>query len=660
MRTLIFKTAIVKQLVFALLVMSPLFSQSFNSLPDWARPHVVATAQESAPPEADAWVLLDRTEFAYTGQGEIVFQRFRLVRVLTDNAFDEGSFVIQGLGGKASKVKQLKGWNLRPDGDVERVNVDDATVLTTSEAVLTGASLRRLVRGSLVAWQSQERFNSPMGPVGEVDILERHPIRRWELELAKQSGWFTNLRDVKVEMDLRGFQPWVKGFEQVPGKFLALSCLPAISAEEGARPHPRNGLPRVVVRFTDPGLTAVPDLGQGWDGMAAWATKHFEGMHNPFPALPAGTTLERLNAIRKLMRDQLVYKQFYLAPERGWVPEEPAEVGRKRYGDCKDLARFFVSAARAAGCQAFPVLCRIEHGAVEEQEPLTPYAFNHAIAAVKLEATLNLPAEVNTDRGRFLIVDLTERYQPLGWLGSAHAGRRVLICTPQGGIWATIPKEATTEGRIQVQLKGALNWQGHLSGNLTVTEAANALGLRGVAHEGDPEALRKHLLKNLLDLPPTARLDVISQSQPLLVDQPFEVVVRIEQPNAFRSQGGEGTLPGWFFPWVPGPIQKVGMPRRLPVQAHQGTIFECQAEITSALTLQPLMPRFQANTDLRNLRWEIHTEPRETGCLIRWTLSSQKKAAFFNLPDQEKGVQAWKADRATMRKLFTEGLAFKL
>ena len=647
--------------VLVCLAASQLWSQDLSKLPEWARPHAMAAVKEQAPAGADAWVLLDRTEFAYTGRGEIAIQRLRLVRVLTEKALGQGTYLLGGLGGKASRVKSLKGWNLRPDGGVERIAKDNAVVVTSGDGTMTGAALPNVSRGSLVAWQSLQLLQSPMGPIGEVDPMEDYPVRRWELELAKQEGWFSNLKRVKVQMDLRGFAPWISSPEVVPEQSVKLSNLAALPSDEGSHPHSRNYLPRVVVRFLDPELSDVPALDQGWDSLARWFSQRYQGSFNPFPAPLTGTPLERLQGIRKHMRDQFIYKQFYLSAERGWIPEEPGEVGRKRYGDCKDLAFYLVASARASGFQAFPVLCRIVEGALEKDEPLSPYAFNHVIAGVKLETSLGLASEVETPQGRFLLIDLTERYNPIGQMGQAHMGRRVMICLEKGALWVQVPGQAIVHPKVRVQLKGELNLLAHLKGTLSVEETGNALGLRSTLQEGGPKALKDYLLQSLLDLPPGAALEVVSHGIPLEVLRPLEVVLRVDLPEAFQVRGGEGTLPGFFFPGIPAQIQKMGKPRRLPVQTLQGSLVECAAELKVGTPLQPVLPSLHFDSALRRLDWSVSAEPLEMGgCLLRWTLTNQRKAADFPIPDQEKGVQAWKQDRSAMQKLFRDGLAFKV
>src|SRR6185437_13662003 len=158
-----------------------------------------------------------------------------------------------------------------------------------------------------------------------------------EVEAAKKGGWFTSLKDVKVELETRHFSPWIPVFTSEQGVKLAADNLPPLPQSEGAIPWPWNALPRISLRFIDPDLKGTPALGS-WDGIAAWHEATFREKAQPrmLPGEDGHAGLEALEAARKWMASQLVYKQVYLSPERGIVPLESGEVIRRRFGDCKD------------------------------------------------------------------------------------------------------------------------------------------------------------------------------------------------------------------------------------------------------------------------------------------------------------------------------------
>lgn len=656
--------------LLALLFALHLGAQSMSKLPDWARPHATGAFAATPPPDVDAWVLLDRTEIAYVGSGTIKMKRYRLTRVVTERGLDEGHFRISGLGGQTSEVSRLKGWNLRPDGEVKtldsdqvikregrlRLNGDDFTSGTD-----TTAQLLMVVKGSLVAFESEQVLRNPMGPVEWVFIMESHPIRQWELEVAKGSSWFQDLRSVRLDLDLRHGPPWLKQARLVPGQSLTVKDVPALPKDERATPHWRNLFPWVLVRFQDPGLKGVPGQ-DSWDAQAAWIQSQFESRITPVKTVDTTgqSLLDSLQAIHRWMSRELTYKQVYLTPERGWIPEPTGETLRKRYGDCKDLTACFLGLAKGLGLRVYPVLARIIEGDIEPDEPVHAYAFNHAISAIQLDQSLGLPSEVETPQGRFLLVDPTDRFTPLGYLPGTHRGRRVMICLEGRALWVTVLDSAIHRSEMALDLVGEAHADGRLSGTLKV-RASGQEGdlLRQLFLEADPKVLRQHLPSLLgLDLTPEAPFEVLRHSQPLVLDGPFELEVRFTASLAYRS-GTECTLD---LPGVPAgkpSLQKPGQVRLSPIQVRDNSHLEVSAAITVPARVEPILPLLNQETPFRKLSWTAEAKPAGHGSLIRVSLIMDRKDSDYDQEHLAAGQAAWKQDRSLLTSLRSDGLAFK-
>jgi hypothetical protein len=651
-------------MAMVLLAAPAAWTQDFEKLPDWARPHASAAALETPPADSDAWVLLDRTEVAYAGYGNVQTRRLRLVRILTERGLDEGSFVLSGLGGGASKVNRLKGWNLRADGVLEKLDQDtvvtlhDAGEAAVSTHMKTGAALPRVAKGSLVAFESLQTFRHPMGPVSGAFPLEDVPIRRWELELAVKAGWFTSVKGVEVKMDLRHFEPWIRKAEVVPGQSVMVSNLPALPKGEEARPHYFNNHPSVWVRFLDPALKESPSL-ENWDAHAKWIHAQYvaRAQATRVVDLAGKGALPGLRALHAWMGRDFTYKQVYLTPERGWIPEAAAEVGRRKYGDCKDLTICLLAEASTLGLGIHPVLARINEGEMEADMPPS-LTFNHVIAGLKLDQSLGLPAEVETPKGRFLLVDPTDPETPLGQLGAAHRGRRVMICTDQGAVWALVPNAAILQPHIRIEMKGVAEPNGKLTATLKFVETGDKLGLRSAALGSGK--LQEFITGKLVDLPPTGSLQVLSQSDPRDYAKPFEVVVKAMHPDGFHRMGQEGVLVSWGLPSVPGVIQKVGKSRVHPVVSRTADGWDFEGEVAFPGPVQPILGEKKGETPFRSYAWTATTEAQPQGGLLRMTYHQVRKDATWAPPDQEKGVAEWKKDRSLLRQLHEDGLSVKL
>ena len=651
-------------LTFALVAGSLLGAQDLAKLPEWAAQAARQAASDPEPADADAWVLLDRTEIAYTGSGEIRLRRFRVVKVLTERGIWQGVYALHGLGGKASKVKKLKGWNLRPDDALVKLDSDNVITMNDtgdeefSTSTTTGAVLERVVKGSYLAFESLEALQSPLGPVAGSRLLEPVPVRVWELEVAKKEGWFTNLQAVEVKVQRRQFEPWIPKVEALGASGLRVMNLPPLPRDEGGHPHLSGVLPVVEVRFLDPALP-VGRMWGSWDEFARWTHGNYQPALTPTGAagLQEKAGLEGLKALWAWMGASLTYKQVYLTPERGWIPEMAPEVGRKRYGDCKDLTAFFLAEAKGLGFAPVPVLARIvdgEIGTVGDPFPI----FNHVISGLRLERSLGLPAEVETPQGRFLLVDPTDAFTPLGYLGTGHQGRKVMICLPQGAQWVTIPDTAILPDRLKVELAGAVQGSA-LTATLTLQETGSYWGLRQTAHRGGAKAVRDLLMARRLDLPATAQVEVVRVGEPLRLDQPFEVEVKVVHPEGFHRSGSEWDLPGWGLPNPFSLIQKAGVPRRYPVSSQTRGELSYHAVLDLPVKVDPVLPSRSGETPFRTFQWTASVRPAGEGTRLELKLDHHYKPATFDFPDKEKGLQAWKQDRSLIKSLREDGLALK-
>ncbi len=637
-------------------------AQDLGKLPEWAQGPAREGLAAAAPDNADAWVLLDRTEFAYTGDGEIRQVHRRLVRVLTERGLGEGVYFLSGLGGRANKVKRIKGWNCRPDGEVVRLDQDDIVAVdadsahTVTTGVRTGAGLDRVVKGSLVAFESQKTFRYVAGPGGSAWPLERNPVRLWEFVLGKAEGLFTNLKQVQMDLQSRNLKPWL-GLDELHGVHsVALRDLPALPRDESAIPDPRDVLPRIVVRFQDPSLQDAAPM-TSWDALATWYEARYRERSSalkPAAGVPADP-LEGLRQAHAWVARQVTYRQVYLTPDRGWIPETAAEVQRKLYGDCKDLTSILVGFSRGLGLEAYPVLSRIVEGRVAEDEPVESGAFNHVIAAVQLTRSLDLPAEVQTPKGRFLLIDMTARFTPFGHLPDGHRNRRVMICLPGGAVWTRVPEQAVQRPGVAYALEGRVDASYRLKGLLKVEELGDYLGYRSATAEGGAKGLRDAVARRL-DLPLDVVWDVQAKGDPLDLSQPFRFAIDLDHPKAIWMEGSDWVLTRIGLPGIPELIQKAGQPRRYPVE--KGGFSHWRYENRLALpvpTLAPVVPVHEEEDVFR--RWSWQSAVKEGTWTARF--EQVRKDAWYGFEKREEGVKEARRDRSRFKLFLEEGLALK-
>jgi hypothetical protein len=264
---------------------------------------------------------------------------------------------------------------------------------------------------------------------------------------------------------------------------------------------------------------------------------------------------------------------------------------------------------------------------------------------------------VETADGRFLLVDPTSRFTPLGRLPSAHAGRRVLVCTERGGIWVAVPEAAVFPERVKFRMAGALEAGGGFTGTLEIHEEAGALGLREADVEGGAEALRRRCLR--LGLPPDAQCTVARRSDPFDLERPYEVVFEARYAGALRSLGqGEWLVEPPGLRADVAAIQKPGRPRLQPLRFDRRDGLEYELALRLPRPMAPVLGSEKGETALRSYAWtsEVSLSPSPE---LKARLVEERRPARFGFDQREEGLAAWRKDRATVRRLREDGLAFK-
>lgn len=649
--------------LLACLLAVPLLAQvpGLDKLPDWASAEIRESLAEKPPEAAKVWVILRKARFAYTGSGVIRQQTFTVARVLDERGIESASrYTLFGLGDGTSRISSLKGWNLRPDGEMEKLAesgvatrglIPAGTAVSTDQA--TQAKLDRVVKGSIVAFESQEVVHLPLGPADVVGVLGEHPIRRWILELANAGGWFSHLENVRLRLEPRNLAPWARTSTVEPAR-VELRDLPALPVGESLTPWPEASEPRLYVAFSDPDLPGALDPAD-WNRISAWEFEKFTEKVQRIGPVPLDPREPRagLESLAAFVRRELSYKAVYMTPERGWIPERTSEVLRRRYGDCKDLAAFYAGGAEALGLQSVPVLARIG-GGLPEDIPASPYVFDHVILAVALPRSLGLPAEVTTPAGRYLLVDPTSRSTPLGLLPEVHRGRRVMICSGATAFWIAVPDAAIHGEAMSVVLEGSVREGGDLAGTLTVKEDADALGLRTLALLADAKLLRERLASRL-GLGPEASLEVRSVSDPLDPSGPLELKARLALPHALKARYGAFNLEPVALPPLPPVVQQAGEPRLHPVASRDRCPWTWTVDLAMPDGVVPGFPARTLATPFRKASW---TASLENGHW-RGRLTYAALPVAFGSDQREEGVRAAKKDRSQFRSFQEEILEFR-
>lgn len=179
-----------------------------------------------------------------------------------------------------------------------------------------------------------------------------------------------------------------------------------------------------VTAFEGSGLEAIEDEAQipsdyalhrflqfssyrSWEDVSAWAQTLFPDMVELPPELNAllaelkklPTTDERVAAALRWVQSEIRYFSVSFG-ESSHRPYAPAEVIKRRYGDCKDKSYLLLTLLRALNIEARPILVSLRQ---PRSAPLllpTPHAFDHVIVEANVE-------------GRRFYLDGTRAAQPV-------------------------------------------------------------------------------------------------------------------------------------------------------------------------------------------------------------------------------------------------------
>ncbi|MGV3504014.1 MAG: DUF3857 domain-containing protein [Adhaeribacter sp.] len=238
-----------------------------------------------------------------------------------------------------------------------------------------------------------------------------------------------------------------------------------------------------------------------WKTYGQWAYDHMIRGRDQLPAATVDQVRQLVQGVSS-PREQVrrIYsfaqqKNRYVSVQigiGGLQPMKAEEVDRLGYGDCKGLTNYTMALLGAAG---LPALYAEVHAGSRKQDYQADFASafqgNHAILCVPL------PQDT-------IWLECTSREAPMGYLGTFTDDRRVLLCTPQGGVLARTSRYEASGNRQVRKAHFRLQPEGHLSGHMettfTGTQYDNREELLGKTPKEKTEALQKIYPINNLEI----------------------------------------------------------------------------------------------------------------------------------------------------------------
>jgi transglutaminase-like putative cysteine protease len=233
-------------------------------------------------------------------------------------------------------------------------------------------------------------------------------------------------------------------------------------------------VPRVAITYLPPegnpaGLRGMKD----WEAVSRWMADLEDpqadaagGLVERARALTAGATtdLAKIQAIASFVQG-IKYVEIDTSVGRGggYKPHLASLVLEKQYGDCKDKANLMRALLKAVGIDAYMVSIFSGDRSYVHPEWPSPQPFNHAIIAVKVPDSVELPVVITHPRlGRLLIFDPTSSYTPVGDLPESEQGSYALIDGADQNALVKMPLLPASANRVESVVDATVSAQGEL------------------------------------------------------------------------------------------------------------------------------------------------------------------------------------------------------
>lgn len=424
-------------------------------------------------------VLLDDSRVVVEEGGKITTTNQYAVRILTKEGRAAAIASVWYETGR-SKVKELRAWMIRPNGEVKKYGKDRILdMASVDNDVYNEVREQKIVASGDVDPEAIFGYESVLEDKSVFTqfqwyFQEYSPVLLSRISISVPPGW--NAKGVMYNHSQA--EPAVSGNSYT----WELRDLPAIK-HEPSRPTYRSIAPWVAVSLVSAqgANTGLGKTFENWQDVSRWLSELNDSQMSTSPDLinktqaltaSAKSDLERITAIGRFVQDvKYVSIQTGLGRGGGYRPHAATEVFSKLYGDCKDKANLMRTMLKVAGIEAYPLSIYSGDRARVRENWASPHQFNHAIIAIRVKDDIKLPAVgSHPDLGRMLFFDPTDEHTPLGLLPENEEGSLALLVSPDRGALLRMPSSPPEANRVERRLDLTLADDGSISG--TVEEKA--------------------------------------------------------------------------------------------------------------------------------------------------------------------------------------------
>jgi len=374
------------------------------------------------------------------------------------------------------KVRELRAWLIRANGEIKRYGKDDivdsagATNDVYNEYRIKHVSAASDADAGTVFGYSYALEDRSVFSQDDWAFQSSIPVVTSRYTLALPAGWHAE----GVTFNHAKIEPVVNGSTYT----WELRDLPPIP-DEPLSPSLSNLVARLAVSYYPPSTGAAPSIKTftNWAEVGAWMSELEDPQVLVDDALArkayelaalAKNEYEKIQAIGRYVQNiQYISIQTGLGRGGGYRPHSSTEVFAKSYGDCKDKANLMRAMLKVVGISSFPV--SIYSGDPEYVHPdwPSPQQFNHCIIAVKVTDETRTTTIIQHPRfGRLLIFDPTDSETPVGDLPFYLQGSLALIDSKESNELVKMPVTPPEMNQLERTAELQLAADGAIAGSI--------------------------------------------------------------------------------------------------------------------------------------------------------------------------------------------------
>jgi transglutaminase-like putative cysteine protease len=492
-----------------------------STVPDETLNLIKKAGDKEKYPDADAVVILEKSDLEFEEDGTCMNYSYHLVKVLTEAGVDANADAHLGFYKAYDALRVITARVIKQDGAVVDVPAD---------------AIKEISSGGL------EYMN-----IYDPDALEL-VIAFKDLEVGDcvEYYYLDSLYNPPLDNEFDGgdiFQytdPIIKKVFTVVGPkskplrhYVKNGTVDFSKKEKGDKIEYRwqvENMPKIVTEPAMPSLMEVAPfvlattidswegISRWWNGMVKTKLDMNDALRAEVASLTEGknTRDEKIDAIYRFVAQKVRYMGLGTGKKKGLEPKPATETYETKYGVCRDVATLMVAMLREAGIDCDVVLTGVGY---EIPNDLPFVGFNHAIVAI------------NNPDGTVTYADPTAKYS-VDWLPSAEAEQQVLICDSIGSTLDETPYSPADSNIGKIKANSELTENGTYTSQVHFTTSGiYDMAMRGMVRSVPPAQLNMLFGYVMQQIYPGTLLTSFKASDPEDLTKPLEFDFTLQIQN---------------------------------------------------------------------------------------------------------------------------------